>query len=289
MGLAVGTFYQASDLVLSPSPASDAALAAIGMASEKVMRWDRGVDTSRFDPSLRDESLAAAWAQPGGSSDAQNRDAQNGDAQNRTSLTRAWGDPIQSTTPHPDGSINVLYAGRITREKGAELLADTFLDARERDPRLRLILAGGGPEQERLEERVGKHATFLGWLEGIELARVYASADIFLFPSATDTFGQVILEAQASGLPVLAVAAGGPLALVEDGVTGLLRDADAEQLADALVELAGAPLLREHLARAALSAVRERTWERALERLAAGYRRALDGTQASLDIDRLVA
>jgi glycosyltransferase involved in cell wall biosynthesis len=118
---------------------------------------------------------------------------------------------------------------------------------------------------------------------------VYASADVFLFPSATDTFGQVILEAQASGLPVLAVAAGGPLALVEDGVTGLLRDADAEQLADALVELAAAPILRERLARAALSAVRERTWERALARLAAGYRRALGGTQVSLDSDRLVA
>jgi glycosyltransferase involved in cell wall biosynthesis len=246
MGMAVGAFYNACDLVLSPSPASDEALASIGMAREKVMRWDRGVDTSRFDPSLRDAS---------------------------------------------DGErVNVLYAGRITREKGSELLVEAFLGARAHDPRLHLVLAGGGPEQERVRERVGEYATFLGWLEGAELARAYASADVFLFPSATDTFGQVILEAQASGLPVLAVAEGGPLALVRDRVTGLLREADATQLADALLELAGSPLLRGRLARAGLSAVRERTWERALERLGAGYRRALaGGARHSLDSDRLVA
>jgi glycosyltransferase involved in cell wall biosynthesis/predicted metal-dependent phosphoesterase TrpH len=230
MALAVGAFYNACDIVLSPSSASDAALAGIGMPAEKTMRWDRGVDTSRFDPSLHDENLLG-----------------------------------QET-------VNVLYSGRITREKGADLLADAFLLARERNPRLHLVLAGGGPEQERLRERVGDAATFLGWLQGTELARVYACADMFFFPSATDTFGQVILEAQASGLPVLAVAEGGPLSLIEDGVTGLLRKADAPTLADALVELASSPLLLERLSRAALASVRQRTWERALERLAEGYR-----------------
>lgn len=72
------------------------------------------------------------------------------------------------------------------------------------------MLAGGGPEEEGLRERLGSHATFLGWLGGQDLARAYASADAFLFASRTDTFGQVILEAQASGLPVIAVDAGGP-------------------------------------------------------------------------------
>ncbi len=205
MGLAVSAFYNACDIVLSPSLASDAALAGIGMGAEKILRWDRGVDTSRFDPALHDESLLA-----------------------------------QET-------INVLYSGRITREKGVDLLADAFLLARERNPRLQLVLAGGGPEEERLRERLGDAATFLGWLEGTELARVYACADLFFFASATDTFGQVILEAQASGLPVLAVAAGGPLSLIEDGVTGLLREADASVLAGALVELASSPLLLERL------------------------------------------
>ncbi len=235
MALAVGTFYRACDIVLSPSPASDAALAAIGMPSERVLRWDRGVDTGRFHPSLRRQSL-------------------------------------------PAERINVLYSGRITREKGADLLADAFLLARERPligRRLHLVLAGGGPEQEHLRARLGEHASFLGWLEGDELARAYANADVFLFPSATDTFGQVILEAQASGLPTIAVARGGPLSLIEDRVSGRLCEPDAGCLADAVLELAASPLLREHLACGGLRAVRLRTWEHTLARLADGYRHAL--------------
>ena len=231
MALAVGTFYGACDVVLSPSPAADAALAAIGAAPERVLRWDRGVDTSRFDPALRSA---------------------------RRSET-----------------IDVLYSGRITREKGVELLADAFIAARSREPRLRLLLAGGGPEQERLRERIGEGANFLGWLEGERLARAYADADVFLFPSATDTFGQVILEAQASGVPVVAVAEGGPLSLVEHRHSGLLCRADADELAEAVLELAGSPLLREQLARGGLAAARGRTWGLTLERLAGGYRRAL--------------
>jgi glycosyltransferase involved in cell wall biosynthesis/predicted metal-dependent phosphoesterase TrpH len=239
--MAVCAFYNACEVVLSPSPASDGALAAMGMAPERVLRWDRGVDTSRFDPALRER-------------------------------------------PYSSDTINVLYSGRITREKGVELLADAFLLARARDPRLQLLLAGGGPEQERLQERLGEAATFLGWLEGGELPRAYASADIFLFPSATDTFGQVILEAQASGLPVIAVAEGGPVSLIEDRVSGLLCDADAQALGHAILDLAASPLLREHLSRGALCAVRTRTWERTLERLADGYRRALARHHARLQV-----
>jgi glycosyltransferase involved in cell wall biosynthesis/predicted metal-dependent phosphoesterase TrpH len=238
MALAVGALYNACDIVLSPSLASDAALAEIGMPAHKIMRWDRGVDTARFDPALRDPDL----------------------------LGGRQGEP----------RINVMYSGRITREKGAELLADAFVTARGREPRLHLVLAGGGPEQERLRERVGaEHATFLGWLSGLELARAYASADMFLFPSQTDTFGQVILEAQASGLPVIALAAGGPLSLIEHRVSGLLCEADSDALAGAVLELAGSPLLAERLSVAGLAAVRTRTWERALQRLAEGYARVL--------------
>jgi glycosyltransferase involved in cell wall biosynthesis len=234
MALAVSTFYGACDVVLSPSRASDEALAAIGMAPERVLRWDRGVDTSRFRPQ-------------------------------------------SPQTQRPHDTITVMYSGRITREKGVELLADAFLRARAREPRLRLQLAGGGPEQERLHERLGEHARFLGWLEGDELAKAYANADIFLFPSATDTFGQVILEAQASGLPVIAVAEGGPLSLIDDHVDGLLCDAHPERLADAMIELARSSLLREQLARGALRSARQRTWERTLQRLADGYQQALLG------------
>ncbi len=82
---------------------------------------------------------------------------------------------------------------------------------------------GGGPEEGYLRERLGDAASFLGWLHGDVLAEAYASADAFLFASRTDTFGQVLQEAQASGLPVIAVAENGPLSIIEDDVSGLLR------------------------------------------------------------------
>ena len=230
---ALAAFYGACTLVLSPSPASDARLRALGVADEVIARWDRGVDLERFDPAKREPSA----------------------------LDRE--------------RIDVLYAGRQTHEKGIELLVDAFLAAREHDPRLHLVLAGGGPEEGRARERLGDAATFLGWLEGEELARAYASADIFLFASATDTFGQVILEAQASGLPVVAVAEGGPTSLIADGESGVLRPADAGALAGAVLELAADPARRRLLAAGGRAAVRGRSWEQALGRLAAGYRSAL--------------
>ena len=153
--MAIAAFYGQCRTVLSPSAASDAVLAGMGIAPERIGRWDRGVDVDRFDPARRDEAVLP-------------------------------------------GELNVLYAGRLTTEKGVDLLADAFLSARARDPRLHLVLAGGGPEEERLRARLGGAATFLGWLDGEALAVAYASADLFLFCSQTDTFGQVVLEAQAS-------------------------------------------------------------------------------------------
>jgi glycosyltransferase involved in cell wall biosynthesis len=179
------------------------------------------------------------------------------------------------------GEVKVLYAGRLTDEKGADLLADTFLRARKRDPRLHLLLAGGGPEEDALRTRLGEHATFLGWLGREELAKAYASADVFLFCSRTDTYGQVILEAQASGLPVVAVAEGGPLSLIADGHTGWLCPPDAESLAGAVAQLAASPFMRERISRGALASVREHTWEAALRQLAAGYEVALGGAGRS--------
>jgi len=189
-------------------------------------------------------------------------------------------DPVKADRGAYPGEIKVLYSGRLTREKGVELLAESFLRAHRADPRLHLLLAGGGPEEDWLAARLGDHATFLGWLGGEDLARAYASADIFLFASTTDTYGQVIVEAAASGLPVVAVAEGGPAALIENRHTGLLCRPDPDHLAGALLQLAAAPLLRNHLGAAGAHAARGRSWERSMEQLGAGYRRALDGAPA---------
>lgn len=236
MRFALSAFYGSCDAVLSPSAESDAALLELGIDADRIGRWDRGVDIARFRPELRD---------PDGFEDV------------------------------PAGAITVLYAGRLTREKGADLLADAFLTARAEDPRLHLCLAGGGPEERVLRERVGEHATFLGWLAGDDLARAYATADVFLFASRTDTFGQVLLEAQASGLPVVAVDEGGPRGIVRSGVNGLLRPPDARELADAVLALVRAPRWASALADRARADVRERTWEVSMRRLADGYERAL--------------
>jgi glycosyltransferase involved in cell wall biosynthesis/predicted metal-dependent phosphoesterase TrpH len=179
------------------------------------------------------------------------------------------------------GELRVLYAGRLTSEKGVDLLAKSFLRAHRVEPRLHLLLAGGGPEEGELRARLGERATFLGWLEGEDLARAYASADLFLFCSRTDTYGQVVIEAGASGLPVVAVGEGGPAALIENRHTGILCRPDADHLAGAVLQLASSPELRRRLGEAAVRAARPRSWERALEQLAAGYRRALGEAAAT--------
>lgn len=239
--MAVGQFYGRCDFVLSPSDASDRVLCSMGIGEERIGRWDRGVDVERFSPLLRDPRLFDGGTQ----------------------------------------RVNVLYAGRLTHEKGAELLVDAFIEARRGDPRLHLLLAGGGPEEGYIRQRLGDTATFLGWLQGDDLARAYASADLFLFASRTDTFGQVLLEAQASGLPVIAVAEGGPCSIIDDGRTGVLCPPDATILGDAVVGLARSRGTRERLARAARQAVMSRSWDRALEHLADGYRRVLGPAEAA--------
>jgi glycosyltransferase involved in cell wall biosynthesis/predicted metal-dependent phosphoesterase TrpH len=175
----------------------------------------------------------------------------------------------------PRSRVNVLYVGRLTKEKGVDLLADAFLEAHAVHPQLHLLLAGGGPEEHALRRRLGGAATFLGWQHGDLLAGIFASADLFLFCSQTDTFGQVILEAQASGLPVVAVAAGGPAELIEDGRSGTLVPPDPKTIAEVLVRLTASRAARDRLAVGGLTAVRKRTWELSLQRLSDGYRTAL--------------
>jgi glycosyltransferase involved in cell wall biosynthesis/predicted metal-dependent phosphoesterase TrpH len=239
MRAVLAKFYAQCRVVLSPSRAADESLRDLGIPADRIGRWDRGVDLERFNP--------GRYA-PG----------------------------ILTTTHSELGArFNVLYVGRLSSEKGVDLLAEAFLIARDQDPRLHLVLAGRGPEEDALRHRLGSAATFLGWVEGDRLAQAYASADLFMFASTTDTFGQVILEAQASGLPVLAVDAGGPAELIEDGRSGCLVPPDPASLAGALRGLARREAIRERLATGGLLAVRERSWQRSLDQLAHGYARAL--------------
>jgi glycosyltransferase involved in cell wall biosynthesis/predicted metal-dependent phosphoesterase TrpH len=180
-------------------------------------------------------------------------------------------DPAHAERDAFPGEIKVIYAGRMTREKGVDLLAESFIAAHRRDPRLHLLLAGGGPEEGMLRERLGDRASFLGWLRGHDLARAYASSDVFLFCSRTDTFGQVLVEAGASGLPVVAVDEGGPASIVADGVTGRLCEPDPAMIAASLLQLADAPAWRAKLARQGLAAASARTWAASMGELAAGY------------------
>jgi glycosyltransferase involved in cell wall biosynthesis len=241
--MALSVFYRRCGRVLSPSPAGDESLARLGIERDAIGRWGRGVDTSRFDPALRDADSFP-------------------------------------------GEIKALYVGRLTKEKGVELLADSFIRAHDADPRLHLLLAGGGPEEEMLRERLGDRATLLGWLEGDELARAYASADLFLFCSRTDTFGQALVEAGASGLPCVAVNEGGPASIVVDGETGRLCDPDPGMLAAAILQLADSPAWRAKLGRQALEAARARTWEAAMMQLADGYDRVIEHEEPRIKLVR---
>jgi glycosyltransferase involved in cell wall biosynthesis len=233
-------FYRQCRIVLSPRRCDDGALRRRGIAADRIVRWEPGVDLRRFSPARYDPA------------------------------SLGQGDSIAQTC-----RFNVLYAGRLERDQGTDLLAEAFLIARDRDPRLHLVLAGCGPAQPTLQSRLGSAATFLGALAGDALARVYETADLFVVPSSTDGFGQPILEAQASGLPVLAVDGAVPAELIESGRSGCLAPPDPGALASALRSLARRTAIRDRLVTGGLFAARERSLERSLAQLAIGYDRAL--------------
>lgn len=183
-------FHNRSEATLVPTRRLARQLNEAGF--ERVRVFGRGVDTRRFHPHKRDERLR-----------------------------RRWGcDP---------SSIVLLSVGRIAAEKNIDLALTAFNQARQRDSRVRCILVGDGPELERLR-RAHPEFLFLGAKVGEELARCYASSDCFVFPSLTETFGNVVLEAMASGLPTLAFDDGAAHEHLLDGVNGLIvpnEDSDA--------------------------------------------------------------
>ncbi|TVR11765.1 MAG: glycosyltransferase family 1 protein [Phormidium sp. GEM2.Bin31] len=157
---------------------------------ERTDLWQRGVDTEMFQPSLASQKM-------------------------RSRLSDG----------HPDAPL-LLYVGRLSAEKEIEQIRPVL----ESIPNARLALVGGGPHREALEAHFAGTATqFVGYLQGLELASAYASADAFIFPSRTETLGLVLLEAMAAGCPVVAAGTGGILDIVTDGKNGYLFDPADDQ------------------------------------------------------------
>ena len=162
-----------------------------------------------------------------------------------------------------NGELRLLYVGRISREKDLDLLADAYRRLRKEGLPVRLFVVGHGPYSEALAKSL-PDAFFTGYLRGTELATAYASADIFVFPSTTDTFGNVILEAQASGLPVVVSDSGGPKELVAHKANGLItRSHNVEDFTSAIRALVTDRTLRERMANSARDSVTDRSWPRA--------------------------
>ncbi len=162
-----------------------------------------------------------------------------------------------------NGEVRLLYVGRISREKDLDVLADAYRRLRKEGLPVRLFVVGHGPYSEALANSL-PDAFFTGYLRGTELAAAYASSDIFVFPSTTDTFGNVILEAQASGLPVVVSDSGGPKELVAHKANGLItRSHNVQDFTEAIRTLVTDQPLRERMANSARDSVTARSWPRA--------------------------
>ena len=150
----------------------------------------------------------------------------------------------------------MLYAGRVSREKGLERLAAGYMDLRRRRDDVHLVIAGDGPYRGELEAMLGDTAAFTEFLRGEELARTFASCDVFVFTSATDTLGRAVAEAQASGLPAVVCGIGGPRECIRPGVSGFVVDPEDDEEFFARVEELEDPAKRERMAREPASSSR---------------------------------
>jgi glycosyltransferase involved in cell wall biosynthesis len=174
----------------------------------------------------------------------------------------------------PDDVV-IGYVSRIAVEKNVAYLGEALKHVAAVRPNARFLLVGDGPARADLESKVGGQARFVGYRSGDDLADHYAAADLFAFSSLTETFGNVILEAMASGLPVVALGAGGVANIVQPGVNGFLLapDQSAERFAETLIELVDDAALRQRLAEAARSFAVEQSWDAIMERLRQRYER----------------
>ena len=236
---AVSWFYDQAARVYVPSRATGRTLAAAGVEPERMALFTRGVDTGLFDPARRSAAMRR----------------------------RLGGDG--------DGATVLLYVGRLSREKGLGLLVESFRRLSAERPDLTLALVGGGPDAEALGRALARtRHRLLGPLTGETLAAAYASADLFRLPSVTETLGQVVLEAGASGLPAVVLDEGGASESIEHGRTGLVaRAGDPDELAWSLRRLVDSPPLRAKLGRSARAAMLARPgWDEVFAGLVESYR-----------------
>ena len=176
----------------------------------------------------------------------------------------------QQLAPH--GEMIVGYVGRLAREKRIELLAPIA-----ELPGVKLVIVGDGPMRESLEKSI-PNAQFVGFKSGEELARYYASLDVFVHAGTDETFCQSVQEALASGVPVIAPAVGGPLDLVHHGINGYLwTESSLGSIAGAVQELLHYPVKRERMAEQARPSVEHRTWASVMDELEGHYRSVIGG------------
>ena len=232
----IGRYHRRSRRVYTPSAHSRRDLLRLGVGDVEV--WGRGVDTELFHPGRRSQELRAALGM--------------------------------------GSRFTFLYVGRLAAEKGVELVLEGYRQASELVPRgvIHLIVAGTGPRQAELRAAAPAGVTFLGLLDRRgRLPDLYANSDAFVFASVTETLGLVVLEAMASGLPVIAAPAGGVADHLRHGENGLAYpEGDAGALARSMVALAGDYALARRLARGARRTAERLSWDREMDRLDESYR-----------------
>ncbi len=213
-------FYRQAERVIAPSHAAKESLMGLGVEENRISVLPRGVDTGLFSAHKREPG---SWGRFG-----------------------------------LNGAPKLLYVGRVSQEKGLDTLMAAFEILRSRKRHIDLAIVGEGPYLDALKERAtDNRLVFLGYRRGEELARIFASSDVFVFPSATDTFGNVVLEAQASGLPAVVMDRGGPSEQVASGEHGFVVPAGhAEEMASAIERLLDDSALRYRMGRAAQNRAR---------------------------------
>jgi phosphatidylinositol alpha 1,6-mannosyltransferase len=235
-------FHSAARRTFTPTEAIKAEVEAHGFRNVGV--WGRGVDGDRFDPSFR----SLSW---------------------RRELGIA------------DDAMVVLYVGRIAKEKGLEHALRAMQELAVVEPAVRFVIVGDGPYEAEMRAAAPAGVIFTGRLSGRPLSTAYASSDVFLFPSVTDTFGNVLLEAMASGLVVVSADAGNTRELIGTD-RGVIVAADRPgAIASALTALEHDRTMHEHIRTAAHVWASDRTWRQVWNGLFSEYQRVISARASS--------